>query len=98
MTLKTTAIAVAIALASVLPGMLHADCHEKKTPAEMEKKLDKFSNELKLNADQKNKVRTIKQGKHEKVEAAHKDAQNEIRGLLTPEQQVKYDKMIADRD
>jgi len=68
--------------------------NEKMTPEERTKKLDKMAKELNLSADQKEKVRAIKDEKYTKIEAAQTDAHNQIRGVLNPDQQVKFDKMM----
>jgi Spy/CpxP family protein refolding chaperone len=66
--------------------------------------LDKFSRELKLTDEQKPKVAAIFEEKRRKIEAIrsevhprydaiHRSASDEIRRLLTPEQQAKFDEM-----
>jgi Spy/CpxP family protein refolding chaperone len=87
----------AITLGASVPAIVLADCQKAMSPAEREKKLDQMATDLKLTQDQKNQIRTIKDDKHQKMEAAMQDAQDRIRSVLTPEQQVKFDKMLADK-
>ncbi len=63
------------------------------SPSEREKHLDKMATELNLTQDQKNKIRTIKEDKYQRIEAIEKDADDKIRAELKPDQQAKFDKM-----
>jgi Spy/CpxP family protein refolding chaperone len=95
--LRPITIAVlALSMGIAAPTMVRAD-DKHMSPAEREKKLEKMTSDLKLTQDQKNQVRTIKEEKYQKVEAAKKEAHEKIRALLTPEQQGKFDKMIANK-
>ena len=86
---------VASTLAVGLPRPLFAD--KELTQAEREEKLNKFSKDLKLTQDQKNQVRTIKEDKYQKISQAKTEADQKIRELLSPDQQVKFDKMVQER-
>jgi Spy/CpxP family protein refolding chaperone len=87
--------ALVLSLGVSMPQVIFA--HEDMTPAEREKKLDKFAKDLDLTQDQKNQVRDIKEDKHRKIEDAEKEANDKIRAVLNPEQQVKFDKMMTDK-
>ena len=74
-----------------------------------EKMLNKFNSKLKLNSDQQQKVAVILQAKRGKIDALRGEmrpkfeeirnaTRGEIRQLLTPEQQTKFDVMAAERD
>jgi Spy/CpxP family protein refolding chaperone len=95
--MKKHLMMAALTLALAIPGATWANKHDM-SPAEREKKLDKMATELKLTQDQKNKVRTIKEEKYNKVQAAVQEAHQKIREVLSPDQQVKFDKMIQEKD
>ncbi len=70
--------------------------------------LEKFSKELHLTADQKTKVAAIFEAKHPemaalqeemrpKFEALRQSTQAEVRKVLNPDQQKKFDEMNAER-
>ena len=74
-----------------------------------EKMLEKFNSKLDLNSDQQQKVAVILQQKRQKIDALRGEmrpkfeeirnaTRSEIRQLLTPEQQTKFDAMVAERD
>ena len=69
-----------------------------------EKMLERFSSELKLAPDQKEQVKTLLEAKRQKMEALRNEVrprreeirqstQAEIRKLLSPEQETKFDRM-----
>ena len=69
-----------------------------------EKMLERFSSELKLTPDQKEQVKALLEAKRQKMEALRNEVrprreeirqstQTEIRKLLSPEQQTKFDRM-----
>jgi periplasmic protein CpxP/Spy len=73
--------------------------HDKMmTPAEREKRLDKMAKDLDLTQDQKNKIRTIKDDMYNKIEATESEGHKQIRAILTPEQQVKFDKKLEEKE
>ncbi len=78
--------------------------HHKGKGGMKQHMLDRFTKELKLTEDQKVKVSAIFESKHAQMEALRSEiqpkfealrtaTQNEIRPLLTPEQQVKFDQL-----
>ena len=69
-----------------------------------EKMLERFSSELKLAPEQKEQVKALLEAKRQKMEALRNEVrprreeirqstQSEIRKLLSPEQQTKFDRM-----
>lgn len=69
----------------------------------------RFNSALKLDAGQKGQVEALLKAKHEKMKALHdevrpraeelrRSTRAEIRKLLRPEQQEKFDKLEAERD
>jgi len=71
--------------------------------------LNKFSDQLDLNPDQKSKVAAIMKQKHDELKAIHDEvsprfeqihqaAKLEIRALLNPDQQKKFDQISAERE
>jgi len=71
--------------------------------------LDRFSQKLGLNEEQKRKAAAIFDAKQPKMAALHaevkpkfdvlrKEAQAEIRAILNPEQQKKFDEMTAQKE
>ena len=73
------------------------------------KMLERFDSKLSLTADQRQQVATILEGKRTKIDALRAEmrpkfeeirnaTRAEIRQLLTPEQQTKFDKMTAEFD
>ncbi len=89
----TTGLAAAMLLGAAVPHLTHA-YEDTMTAEERGKKLDRFAADLKLTPDQKTQVHSIKAQKYEKIDAAEKEARDQIRALLTPEQMVKFDKMM----
>lgn len=80
-------------------GRMHGDFKDKKKHM-----LEKFASELDLTSDQKIKVAAVFESKHKKMlelrdelhpkfEALRKSTQNDIKELLTPEQQKKFDEI-----
>ena len=51
-----------------------------------DRKIDRLSNELQLNADQKAKLEAIFNEKHEKIHAIREESQNRIKEILNNEQ------------
>ncbi len=71
--------------------------------------LERFVKELGLSEEQRAKVQTIFENQRQKVEALHQEVfprfdgireetRQSVRGLLTPEQQTKFDKLHAKRE
>ena len=74
---------------------LFADKKEM-SQAEREEKLNKMAKDLNLTQDQKNQVRAIKDEMYAKKMQLKQDTHQRIRGVLNSEQQVKFDKQLAD--
>jgi Spy/CpxP family protein refolding chaperone len=51
---------------------------------------------LGLNADQQAKLDEIFKEEHEKFKALHEESHSRIKDVLTPEQQAKWEKMMAE--
>lgn len=60
-----------------------------------ERMLNKFSKKLDLNEEQKTQVSTIFEDKFKKMEELHNAKRDEIRAVLTPDQQSKFDQITA---
>ena len=101
-------VLIGFALGTVF-GQRHGEeswrAHWKKGSKRQEM-VERFSKELHLSADQKNQVAAIFEAKHPqmeilrdemkpKFEALRASTQAEIRKLLTPEQEKKFDEMNA---
>src|SRR5687768_7607703 len=84
-----------LGLGVATPPITMANINKGMSAEDREKKLNKMSEKLKLTPDQKEKVRQIKENKHQKMEDARNEANRQIREALTPEQQRKFDEMIA---
>lgn len=74
-----------------------------------ERKAEHLDSKLDLTDEQKTKVDSILESKHEqakaifqeshpKLEALKKSTDQEIRAILTPEQQVKFDKLAQEKE
>lgn len=74
-----------------------------------ERKVEHLDSKLDLTDEQKSRVESIIESKHQqakaifeesrpKMEALKKSTDTEIRAILTPEQQAKFDKLAADRE
>ncbi|OGS39331.1 MAG: hypothetical protein A2506_06015 [Elusimicrobia bacterium RIFOXYD12_FULL_66_9] len=82
--------------------------HWKKSP-DASRRVEKLSRQLKLDAGQKDAVKVLLEADRVKFAALHDElmarfktlrgeSRTEIRKLLTPEQQVKFDEMTARLD
>lgn len=63
-----------------------------------ERMLNKFSKKFDLNEEQKTQVSVIFEDKFKKMDELHKAKRDEIRAVLTPDQQSRFDKISAKWD
>ncbi len=59
--------------------------------------LDHLTRELKLDADQRQKIEAILEGRRGRMQQFLEEGRSEIRAVLTPDQQAIFDKMPHDR-
>jgi periplasmic protein CpxP/Spy len=60
-------------------------------------KVERMAQELNLTADQKTQLETILQEQHAKFKALHDEKHQLIAGILTPEQQAKWQQLQQQR-
>jgi len=86
---RKSLISMTLAAALMVSGvnafaMTHHDAHEKA---------EKLKKELNLTDDQMKKIESIYSESHKQREKLHESTKTQIKGVLTPEQQKKYDEM-----
>lgn len=93
-----------LGLTPVWAGENHEKGSHDKMEHRSEKRLDHLKKKLNLTDEQQKKIQSIQESKrekkkaiHEQMKALHDETQAEIRAVLTPEQQAKFDEMKANR-
>lgn len=88
---------IAIAALTAILGSGRLQAGESLSPEEIrqkaQEKVQKLTDELKLTSEQQSKIRDAVQRSKERMQQLKQDARREIRDILTPEQQSKFDQM-----
>ncbi len=83
---------------SVLPIAAFAEpAQEIEHPAMCKMRTEHLAKELGLNDEQKTKLETIFATQKEKSKALHEETNANIKAILTPEQQTKFDQLQEQR-
>ena len=95
---KITAIILALALLGATPVFANDSCckggkNNFSGKNFAEKKINRLKEKLSLNDAQVTQVQSILDAKKEKMEAIHKETQDQISAILTPEQKEKFEAM-----
>jgi hypothetical protein len=87
--------AALFAFAAPLPTAAFAGCEYCEDTGKM---MDNMKKELNLSDDQADRIKAIKEAKKEKVDAAKKEAREQIKAVLNPDQQSRFDKMMERKE
>jgi len=91
-------LAIGVFLGSTFSCWKCKQCCPFDDGSKKERMLNKFSKKLDLNEEQKTQVSAIFEDKFKKMEELHNTKRDEIRAVLTSDQQAKFDQIIAKWD
>jgi len=80
---------------AISAGVAYADA-QSDMAAKVQAELKKIDARLKLNAEQKDKLKGILQERWEKADALDKEYRAKMRDVLTPAQQTEWDKIKSE--